>query len=231
MDATRLFWFTLKLLVAISGTCGASRENTVENYVDHVIKLSYTNIDAKIPDNKAVVLENVEIFLSDSPDPKLFSKISLGKFSGLGTTFHRAGPCYIKGKRSKLTISCRVEFKDLHVQLPTVKNDGTILTLFINATGNLYLSWPKDESPVKIKIITLSDVTFKTRVITAEGVESSTMPPTYSLDNGSPTQFKKTYKLLFQHLITQGAFKDALESTFEKVPKYPFEKQRRSTTL
>uniref|UniRef100_A0A6B0V486 Putative secreted protein n=1 Tax=Ixodes ricinus TaxID=34613 RepID=A0A6B0V486_IXORI len=222
MDATRIFWFTLKLLVATIGMCGATREKTVENYVDYVIKLSYTYIDAKIPDNESVVLKNVEIFLNDSLDPHFFREISLGKFSGLGTTFHRTGSCYVKEKRIEFTISCKIEFKDLHVQLPTIKDDGTIITLFINATGNLYLSWPKDENPVKVNIITLSNVTFKMKAYNTYGVESSTMPPTYSLDSDSPTQFKETYKLLFQHLITQGAFKDALELTFKNVPKHPF---------
>uniref|UniRef100_A0A6B0V4Q3 Putative secreted protein n=1 Tax=Ixodes ricinus TaxID=34613 RepID=A0A6B0V4Q3_IXORI len=221
MDATRIFWFTLKLLVVTIGICGAFREKTVEDYVDNVIGLSYANINDKIPDNKSVVLKNVEIFLNDSLDPHFFSEISLGKFSGLGTTFRRAGSCYVKEKRIDFRISCKVEFQGLHVQLPTVKNDGTIITLFINATGNLYLSWPKDDNPVKVNIITLSNVTFKMKAYNTYGVESSTMPPTYSLDNDSPTQFKDTYKLLFQHLITQGAFKDALELTFENVPEHP----------
>ncbi|XP_042144799.1 uncharacterized protein LOC121835010 [Ixodes scapularis] len=137
----------------------------------------------------------------------------------LGTLFNRTGKCNVMIRKGKTTINCKVEFRGLTATLPKTSNDGSRCILLINATGNLFLSWPKDNRPAKVKLITLSNVTFAMMVTGLKNGASTTTPSSYSLDENSPTKFTRTYRLLFQKLITEGAFKTALDAAFQNSQK------------
>uniref|UniRef100_A0A6B0V5I3 Putative secreted protein n=1 Tax=Ixodes ricinus TaxID=34613 RepID=A0A6B0V5I3_IXORI len=219
MSTCGVLWFTFKLLFVASAVYGAAEEMTIEDFVDEIIDSAYFNIEKYIPDNKPVMFKSEEIFLDNSPTPTVIKTFSLGTISSLGTSFIRTGKCSVRTTRGKITINCKVEFQGVQATLPKTTEDGSRCILFIYATGNLFLSWPQDNRPVKVKLITLPNVTFAMSVTGLEKGASTTTPSSYSLDENSPTNFTKIYRLLFQKLITEGAFKTALDTTFEHAQK------------
>uniref|UniRef100_A0A090XB97 Putative secreted protein n=1 Tax=Ixodes ricinus TaxID=34613 RepID=A0A090XB97_IXORI len=227
MDAAiRIIWFTLEIFLVTSGVYGVQQEPMIDDYFKEVMSKFYSIIDLVVPDNISVTMENVEIFLDDSETPTTLPKFSLGKFSGLGTKFHHKKKCHVMLKKRDFSVACTIEFIDLQATLPTIDTQVTYV-LLINGTVTVFFSWPKpnDPRPVKVNLITLSNVTFamKTIKLVPSALESTS---TYSLEENSPTNFKRKYKLVLQQFITEGAFKHSLEAALKSVGKPKFTNNR-----
>uniref|UniRef100_A0A090XD25 Putative secreted protein n=1 Tax=Ixodes ricinus TaxID=34613 RepID=A0A090XD25_IXORI len=193
MNATKIL-FTLELLLATIGVDAVqTKQETIEDYFDQVMTAFYPIIELAVPDNESVTMENVEIFLDNSTTPTTLETFALGKFSGLGTQFHRQKQCYVSSKKRGFTVTCTIEFGNLQATLPAIDTDVTYV-LLINATVRVYLSWPKDSRPVTVKLITLSNVTFAMNTIQLKHRAPAYTSSTYSLDEISSTNFRKKYR-------------------------------------
>lgn len=100
----------------------------------------YHKVQDIIPEEKPVMLRNVEIFLNESSVPTTFDIFSLGKFSGLGTTFNRTGACSVRRRDSEFKVTCKVGFTNLQATLP--RNVNYQYVLLINTSGDLIINVP-----------------------------------------------------------------------------------------
>uniref|UniRef100_A0A6B0V5I9 Putative conserved secreted protein n=1 Tax=Ixodes ricinus TaxID=34613 RepID=A0A6B0V5I9_IXORI len=218
MDATKRLWIAFQVFVLTGGVYGGTWNKTVEQYVDKIIEKLYDEVrDMKLEDNP-IMMQNVDIFLNESAIPTTIPSISLGTFSGLGTTFNRTGRCYVREKKkSESRVTCTVGFTNLQATLP---NNEDVLQ--INTSGLLVISVPKGERKATVSLMTLSSVNF---TMTVNGLNKDTpdnKKPTYIPNEKIPIDIKTTYRLVFQKFITQDKFKSALDAALSTFPKVRF---------
>ncbi|XP_042146251.1 uncharacterized protein LOC121835811, partial [Ixodes scapularis] len=196
--------------------------SNLDQYIDNVTYSLYSAVQEMIPDTDPVTVSNVQLFLSNSMTPTTFSSFSLGTFSGLGTSFHRSAPCSVRYKSIESRVTCKVNFENLQATLPKFKDDEDVkYDLLINASGLLILSLPKDQRNATVKLMTLSSVNF-TMQVTGTALkknEPTSTPSMYNLDEDNPTNFKQTYRLVFEKFVTDGKFIKALDAALASVPK------------
>lgn len=215
MDAIKRLWIAFQVFVLTGGVYGGTTNETVEQYFDEIIVHLYDKVEGMIPE--PVMMQNIDIFLNESAIPRTITRFSLGRFSGLGTTFNRTGRCFVREKESESKVTCEVGFTNLQTTLP--KNKDAKYVLLINTSGLLVISVPKDERNVTVSLMTLSSVNFTMQVVglneDARGSEQTRYIPNEEI----PTDIKTTYRLVFQKFITQDKFKNALEAVFSAFPR------------
>lgn len=222
MDVTITLWISLQVLFVTSGAYSGPATSNLDQYIDNVTHRLYSTVEKMIPDSNPVTVLNVQIFLSNSLTPTTFTRFSLGTFSNLGNSFHRSAPCSFRRKNIESRVTCKVKFTNLQATLPKIQDKVDVnYVLLINASGLLILSLPMDQRKATVKLMTLSSVNF-TMQVTGTGLkkdEPTSTPSMYSLDEDNPTNFKQTYRLVFQKFATDGKFKDALDAALASVPK------------
>lgn len=221
MDAFRSFWIFLGVFLVTNGAYNGTTSISVEQYVDKIIQKMYDEVQHIIPEDKPVMLENVEIFLNESSVPTTFGIFSLGKFSGLGTKFNRTGACSVRRRDSEFKVTCKVGFRNLQATLP--KNIDYQYVLLINTSGDLIIRVPNDERNVTVGLMTLSEVNFTMQKLELKNGTPVGTATSYISDEQIPTDIKTIYRLVFQKFITEGKFKNALDATLASVRKVSFQ--------
>lgn len=222
MDVTIILWISFQVVFVTSGAYSGPTTSELDQYIDNVTHMLYSTVQKMMPDSDPIIVPNVQIFLSNSLTPTTFTSFSLGTFSGLGNSFHRSAPCSVRRKNIESRVTCKVNFTNLQATLPKFQNNIDVnYVLLIDASGLLIISFPMDQRNATVKLMTLSSVNF-TMQVTGTGLkrdEPTSTPSMYSLDEDNPTNFKQTYRLVFQKFATDGKFKEALDAALASVPK------------
>ncbi|XP_040063687.1 uncharacterized protein LOC120838022 [Ixodes scapularis] len=140
----------------------------------------------------------------------------LMRIFGLSFKFWRNGNCEKWIYYTKNHLHCPVKFDDLKIQLPLLANEVTVYVVHATITGTLVFQ--QDKSNLLFQRFIWKTKQYK--IMNSDGEPVNPPPAAYCLKAKSLSSLKVILQTIFENLIEHGIFKDAVESSLQKIRKH-----------